>query len=51
MAQDDIFDHSVGGYQFAVLVDHADAHINGIQRRFEIDLFPANVNFAFIGLQ
>jgi hypothetical protein len=50
MPKDDVLDHRVSRNQFAVLVDHADAPIDGIQTRAEINWFPGNINFPFVGL-
>jgi hypothetical protein len=50
MSQDDIFDHGMSGYEFAVLVDHPDAHFNGVQGRSESDRLTGYVDFTFVGL-
>jgi hypothetical protein len=33
-----------------MLVDHANAHFNGVQGRAEFDLLAVNENLAFVGL-
>ncbi len=51
MAQDDVFQNGVGVNQLAVLVHHADAELDCIQRRFELDFFAAHVDLALIRLK
>jgi hypothetical protein len=51
MSEDDIFHHAVRGHQLAVLVNHPDAQIDGIQRRPESDLLATEENLTLVGLQ
>ncbi len=51
MAQDDVLEDRVSGDQLAVLVNHADAEVNGVQGRVEGHLLPVNVDLAFVGLE
>src|SRR3990170_1564638 len=49
--KDDIFDRTVRGDQFAVLMNHPNPQVDGVQRRSEFDPLTRHVDLTLLGLQ
>ena len=50
MPEDDIFDDTMSGDEFAMLMDHPDSKVDSIERGFEPDLFSSDEYLTFVRL-
>ena len=50
MAENDVFQDGMRGHQHAVLVNHADAVVNGVQGGFKLHRLAGHVDLAFVRL-
>jgi hypothetical protein len=50
MAEDDVFEYRVCRDEFPMLMDHPNAQVYCVERRFKVYGFPANDDLPLVGL-